>query len=206
MARLVLISGPPQSGKSTAGKAIAAHFGADLFAVSDRLKLETHAYYRLPKSLAPDHFEGVKDQPLEEFAGLSPRQAYIFVSEKIIKPQFGDGFLGHCAAQRLRDDRYALKVITGTGFIEEVIPLVEAVGSDNTLHIRVTPEASHARSDIEDSRHALNLTSYGVAEIDLSNPFDGRFMDDVIHAVSQFMELSPAPNPASLVEPEPVFG
>lgn len=189
MSRLVLISGPPQCGKSTAGRAISDFFGADHFAVSDRLKIETHLCYGLSEDLAVDHFERNKDVPCPEFGGLTPRQAYIHVSEDIIKPTYGDDFLGQCAVERLLDPRFGIKVISGAGFMEEVLPLIAAVGATNTLHIRVTPGDGLSRKEIADSRTALHLGESGVSEVDLTNRFDTQFHALAIAAVASAFQM-----------------
>lgn len=192
MSRLVLISGPLQCGKSTAGRAIAAAFGGDHFAVSDRLKHETHSYYGLPASLAVDHFESRKDTPCPEFGGLTAREAYIHVSEAVIKPRYGDDYLGQCALERLLDPAFDLKIISGVGFIDEVLPLIAAIGADRVLHLKVFAENNPARPPILDSRKELYLASLGVNEFEIVNRFDRLFNDQAVEIVTPFAGLQPA--------------
>jgi hypothetical protein len=175
MPRLLLISGPLQCGKSTAGRAIAGALGADHFAVSDRLKIETHRHFGLPADLAADAFEAVKDVSQSCFGGLTPRQAYIHVSEDILKPRFGDDYLGKCALERLVSPDFDLKVISGVGFIDEILPLVAAVGADNCRHIRVMPGRTHRGKGVADSRETIDLGEVGVATTVLINSFDPGF-------------------------------
>jgi hypothetical protein len=192
MSRLVLISGPGRSGKNTAGKAIAEFYGADHFAISDRLKVETHSHFGLPGHLAVDHFEDCKDEPNAAFDGMTPRQAYIHVSEEIIKPRLGEDYLGRCALERLADPRFSLKVVSGVGFLDEVLPLVEAVGADRCMHLRIMP-ARGMGVDIKDSRQVLDLTPHGIATVQLVNTFDASFHDLAIDTVGLFA-MTPAAN------------
>ena len=88
---LVLISGPPRSGKNRLGNDLSGILDADHFALSDALKRMTHAHYGLDPELDVFHFEDRKDAPAKEFGGLTPRAAYIHFSESILKPEPEDG-------------------------------------------------------------------------------------------------------------------
>lgn len=91
---LFFVNGPPRSGKDTVGAMIAEMFGGRVDKFARILKERTHALYNLVdgdgRPLPHDHFEYMKDSPLPEFLGLTPRQAYINVSETYFKPIHGD--------------------------------------------------------------------------------------------------------------------
>lgn len=199
MPGLVLISGRPRCGKSLAGKAIASALGCDVFAVSDHLKAMTHRHFGLPESTPVEVFEDVKDEPRAEFGGMTPRQAYIFVSENVIKPLHGEDYLGRLAAHRLERSLFPIAVVSGVGFLAEVRPLIDVTGAQNTLHIRVWP-AIAGGSAPDDSRETLELAAFGLDEIDVVNDFTPAFRDEVqALVVDRFKEATEL-----AIEPEDV--
>ena len=163
---LVLISGPPRAGKSRAGACLAERLGADHFALSDLLKRLTHEHFGLYPVPATHHFEESKDQPREEFGGLTPREAYIMYSETVLKPRLGNDHLGQCGRQRVAKNRglMAVTVVSGVGFMEEIRPLIDEAEARHTLHIRVQ---STRESAPEDSRETLELTNLGIDEVEV---------------------------------------
>jgi hypothetical protein len=66
---------------------------------------------------------------------LSIREAMIYVSEVICKPRFGDDFFGRARAAKLIPQ--LTYIDDSCGFVEELPPLIERVGQDNILLIRI---------------------------------------------------------------------
>ncbi len=165
---LVLISGPPRSGKNRAGICLAERLKADHFALSNMLKRLTHDHFGLGPDRPPLAFEDRKDMPMREFGGLSPREAYIMYSETILKPQRGSDCLGQAGKKRVAANRAKerVSVVSGVGFLEEIMPVIDAVGSPLALHIRIAPVRD---AQVEDSRENLDLASLGVTEIQIEN-------------------------------------
>ena len=176
---LILISGPPRSGKNRAGACLGEHLDADHFALSDYLKRKTHSHYGLAEESPIFLFESRKDTPCQEFNGLTPREAYIDYSERIIKPQFGPGYLGELACRRVEDNSRVgrISVVSGVGFLDEVLPLVNVATPRRTLHIELEyPTGSSLR--IRDSREQLDLVSIGVKTATLVNVGCDGFIQD----------------------------
>ena len=146
------------------------HFNGDHFALSDILKKETHKHYGLSKDLSIFHFEDNKDVPNEAFDGLTPREAYINHSETIIKPKFGKSRLGELVLKRVLNNKNKQKpsIISGVGFIEEVLPLIKCAGPAHTLHLIITREG-YQQPQLVDSRHTLSLKAKGVAELTIGS-------------------------------------
>ena len=163
----MLISGPPRSGKSRAGACLSERLGADHFALSDLLKRLTHGHFGLDPTIATHHFEESKDQPRQEFGGLTPREAYIMFSESVLKPRHGNDHLGQCGRRRVAGNRDSMvvSVVSGVGFIDEVKPLMDEAGARHTLHIRVQ---STRETTPEDSRETLELARLGIEEVDVT--------------------------------------
>jgi thymidylate kinase len=121
MVAYILFNGPKHSGKTTVMNLVmkklepmAAKSGKVLrsVVVSDELKRRTHEHYGM-KDLMPGHFESLKEQPLPEFRGLSPRAAYIAMFEDVVKPRLGDAGLGTLLADRLIDSSTDVALING---------------------------------------------------------------------------------------------
>jgi hypothetical protein len=79
------------------------------------------------------------------FVNLSIREAMIYISEIIMKPRFGANFFGVARAKAIVDGEIA--VDSSTGFIEELPPLIERLGQENILLIRVHREGATFEGD-----------------------------------------------------------
>jgi hypothetical protein len=139
---VVLLNGPPYSGKDTASKAIRATpvFFASEVRISEALKLATHALYGLPQDTPRDAFDHCKDVPSELFGGLTPRAAYILVSEDVIKPSLGKDWLGKVALQKIRRAAAGgahVIPVPDSGFLSEVGLIVEGLGHDSVMLVNI---------------------------------------------------------------------
>ena len=174
MSKIIFINGPPRSGKDYAGSVLANRKDLGLTntnaKLSDILKVRTHALYLLfdnnNQPLWHGAFESFKDHHLKEFHGLTPRQAYIAVSESWMKPTHGAGFLGELLVEKLRKheqtiDRRWTHIITDSGFVEEAESLVEAYGKDNCSLVRIYREGYDFNSDSR-SYITLAIPTYNV--------------------------------------------
>lgn len=76
---------------------------------------------------------------------LSVREAVIYVSEVICKPRYGDDYFGKARANAVLENEV---VIDGScGFVEELAPLVEKVGQDNILLLKIYREGCNFNGD-----------------------------------------------------------
>lgn len=185
---LILISGRPRSGKNRAGEYLGELLGAehsDHFALSDALKRMTHEHYGLGTNLGVFHFEDRKDAACSEFGGLTPRNAYIEYSENVLKPRFGESHLGELALRRVEANRKAgrITLLSGVGFLDEVLAIVNAVGSERTLHLMMSRPDSR-KFGISDSREELDLTPYGVKTVSVVNDLSSGFLSQVEHLLT----------------------
>lgn len=88
-----------------------------------------------------DHPEGAYGTCLN----LSIREAMIYISEVVIKPRFNDNYFGVARAKAIQEDEIA--VDSSTGFEEELPPLIERLGQENILLIRVHREGATFEGD-----------------------------------------------------------
>ena len=190
--KVILFNGAPNSGKDASAlimkelfgfgaihafkdelyKATAKHFDVDLdkFVVMarDRLLKET-------KTRLLNHKKGMSliqrikffVKSLFTMVGLSPREALIFVSEKIIKPQHGNDFFGKQLANTINLSHFDTFYIPDSGFVDELRPLVEA-GYD--VHVvRIHRDGTTFENDSRTEMTDDILKEFGIKGYDLHN-------------------------------------
>jgi Ni2+-binding GTPase involved in maturation of urease and hydrogenase len=126
---IVILNGPPGSGKDTiANGLLKAGVAHAPLCFKDELYIQTASRFKLSLSyfiaLASDR--ETKEEPCHLLGGMSPREALIDTSERIIKPKKGKDYFGRkvaeVAAQRPPED---VIIISDGGFKEEIEPLLE---------------------------------------------------------------------------------
>lgn len=131
MTQIILINGPAQSGKDTTGALVEAFTGAFRTKFAKALKNRAHAMLGL--DVPHDAFEMCKDVQMAEFGSMSPRQFYIWFSEEMVKPIFGDRYFGEITLKEVKEQTDAGRqvVVTDSGFAGEAQPLIEEYGRDD---------------------------------------------------------------------------
>src|SRR3546814_19278066 len=74
---IILFNGPPRAGKDTAAGVVAALLGEDLDVVKFTAWVKDVAHRDLGLDCRQDAYELLKDVPLPDFGGVTPRQAHI---------------------------------------------------------------------------------------------------------------------------------
>lgn len=168
---ILLVNGPPRSGKDTVANYLAAHYGFRHVKFAGALKRATHALVQelngSNEPLLSDAFEWAKDEPNTAFFGSTPRETYIAVSEWLCKELWGDRIFGTVLAKQIA--RLALRgekrfVVSDSGFVEEARELVEWFGHDRIKLIRMHRDGCDFSKD---SRGHVSLPD--VEELDLHN-------------------------------------
>lgn len=171
--KVIILNGPPRSGKDTLAKLILSHLGAAyLRSFGSELKLMTHRLYGMVHSKA-DAFEEVKDEPSISFNGLTPRQAYINVHELYLKPVHGLEALGDLLVKSMRRRGLwsaSTLIITDAGSVEECMPIVRKYGTENITLVRIEKEGC----EWNDNRTKIELER--VRTFDIVNPGDSTLM------------------------------
>lgn len=156
--KILFLNGPPRSGKDTAAEYLHLHYDAYKVKFAKALKEGTHALFGLG-ALPDDHFENAKNKPNAIFFGMSPRQAYIHVSENLVKPVMGSRFFGKVALEtikRAESDGHDLVVISDSGFADEAQPIIEYYGQGSTYLLRILADKRGCTFD-GDSRSYIKL-------------------------------------------------
>lgn len=188
--KILLLNGPPRSGKDTAGEFISRRAGpnARIFKFAGVLKDMVHGAFGL-YGVAPNHFEDVKDQPQQLFLGKTPREMYISMSEDWFKPLYGKDVYGKFLAQKIESFKNAhgeLAIVTDSGFREEAEVLVKTFGAENILLLRVYREG-HGFSN--DSRSYIDLSDYGVRSYDIDNVDIEEFKKEALSVTREHLQL-----------------
>lgn len=170
--KIILLNGPPRSGKNTCAALLQNHLGADQCAViafAEHLKRMTHSIYGLPPETDPEAFDAVKDTSNPLFFGLSPRQAYIWWSEKGAKVAHGKEFFAKMWLRRAQAAKTDYVVVPDSGFREEAEFVVNEFDAKNVLlvHLHRTGTSfegdSRSRVDLSDL-NVLTWQVYNTAE------------------------------------------
>lgn len=148
MTRILLVNGPPRSGKDTVGdivKELVPDALVTKFAHS--LKCATHALYcalhgnQRPifwDSATNDAFyEQRKSEALPRFYGRTPRECYIAVSELLLKKVHGESFFGELLAARIANSGAKFAVVTDSGFLPEALALIDEFGPENVAVVKL---------------------------------------------------------------------
>ena len=181
---IVFLNGPPKSGKDYAGRAILSLFpGARTAKFSRILKERTHGLYGIYDNGRPvphDWFEDCKDEPAKEFLGLTPRHAYISVSEGYLKPKHGESVLGELLVQELLSHSAPLVAVTDSGFVQEAEKVVEHFGAARCKLVQLHRKEC---SFDNDSRGYVDLSHMGVPPIEVHNDGTSDFIEELILAL-----------------------
>lgn len=172
MKKIILLNGPPSCGKDTAANyLIDVYSGVCTDKFARVLKERTHALYGFVDR-PHNYYEDVKSLPNNDFYGLTPRQAYINVSELYFKPVHGKNIFGKILADELDKYNWEINVISDSGFAEEAQVLIDKYGEDNIILIRVNrPGFTFAG----DSRNYIDL-GINICNIDITNNGDDSYL------------------------------
>ena len=177
MAKVIFLNAPPRAGKDSFCELICEIAPkAKRFAFADSLKRDTHQHFGLDR-VDPHQFENVKDEPNSLFRlngdAISPRQAYIFYSEEIIKPQYGLEYFGkRLMGEMAQEPEDTVFVITDSGFLPEAEPIIEHYGINNCLLVHINRYNCHFTNDSrsfweKDGLELVNLDNNGESLCDL---------------------------------------
>lgn len=142
MPKIILLNAPSMVGKDVAAK----HLTEVRQSVHMEFKTPLFDLTRFFFSLSKDEFDKLYSRDLKEvkryhLGNRSIRQAMIFVSEEVVKPNFGADFFGKKSVELVRaalnEGGNENFVYSDSGFKREAEALVDAFGADNVAVVRI---------------------------------------------------------------------
>ena len=174
--KIILFNAPPGAGKDTAALYLVNNIkNCKLDKFARVLKERTHALYGFPERDFR-YYENIKDIPSKDFLGLTPRQAYIKVSENYFKPIHGEKIFGEILSKELDKISEKIIAISDSGFKEEAKVLIKKYGAQNILLIKIHRNGYNFS---EDSRNYINL-DMDVESYWVNNRGDNSFEKEIL--------------------------
>lgn len=148
----IIFNGPPGSGKDDACLFLSSNYRFKHKQIKEELFIETAKYFDVSLEWFMTGYDNreTKERPEMKLQGLSRREALIHTSEDVIKPKYGKDYFGVKTAKKL--DMSSSYCFSDGGFIEEVFPLINAVGADNLCIVQLY---RHGCSYTADSRNYI---------------------------------------------------
>ena len=166
MKKLILFNGPPRSGKDTAAEYVWAKLdNAMLFKLSAPIKSAIKSMFDLTDAEVL-HLEANKGTSDPLLFDRSYRNVQISFSEQWAKEQFGTQVFGKLAARKLMKARSQVFICSDSGFDYEAAPLINHVGTANTLLVRIHRPGYDFTGD---SRSYITFARRDLVELDLLN-------------------------------------
>jgi hypothetical protein len=186
MAKVIILNGPPHSGKDHASKVITSEYKEYVEVRSSRfIKRAVHQAYGL--NIPDEYFSAgsMKDTPQDAFFGRIPRDVYIEFSEAYMKRQYGQDIFGRIMGRHLvRLGHHVKFSIIGMGFVEEVQAVVKHFLPENCLIMQLESPGMDWQND---SRSYITLS--GVHTIRVHNDRTPTFDAEIISIVREFNQV-----------------
>lgn len=151
---IVIFNGPPRTGKDECC-AYLIEKGFEHLSFKKVLFQETCKYFGVDINWFMDGYNdrSVKETSSSYLQGYSRRESMIHVSENVIKPKYGKDFFGNEVANTIVEGKdYCF---SDGGFKEELVPIINKVGTKDLCLVQLTREGCDFSSD---SRRYLNGT------------------------------------------------
>jgi hypothetical protein len=174
---VIALNGPPRSGKDEATKALSRIL--DPWFVHETMKFTAVVKDLTHRSLGldcrHDAFEALKDVPLPEFGGLTPRQAYIAKSASE-KAERGESAIADHFIAKMLESPARLVLNSDIGIPIEIDGLAATVGAENILLLRLHRTGHDFSKD--------NRTYLGHPDVETHDISNDSGLEDLADAVS----------------------
>jgi hypothetical protein len=143
---IILFNGPPHSGKDMSADYFKKQ-GFKHLSFKYQLYKETCKYFNCNYEWFMERYDdrSLKEVPHVDLGHMSCREAMIYVSEEVIKPKHGLDYFGKQVAAEI--DVTKDYCISDGGFIDELVPVLKRVGSENFVLVQITREGHDFSSD-----------------------------------------------------------
>jgi hypothetical protein len=143
---IILFNGPPGSGKDAAADFFKEK-GFKHLSFKYQLFKETISFFAVDEEWFMSGYKdrSRKELPEDLLEGMSRREAMIYVSEEITKPALGQDIFGNLVANEIDPNKDYC--ISDGGFIDEVAPVINKVGSENFILVQLARDGCDYSSD-----------------------------------------------------------
>lgn len=192
--KLILLNGPPRSGKDHATKLLLEKLDQvthlERFSRPNKEAFAAMMFVPIDNLFRVDVFESNKEEMIP-LLGVSYRQWQIDFSEKFMKPLYGNAIFGKLLFSRLEevpkmypfeDYGEVVVLVPDCGFQIEVNVVVNELPPEDILLIRLDRDSC---SFAGDSRERVEPTN-GIRTIDIKNDGTPLFEQQVLDAVNDF--------------------
>lgn len=182
----ILLNGPPRAGKDTAVEALSQALGsaAEVFKFTRPIKDLAHRNAGI--DCAHDAYEELKDTPLPEFGGRTPRQAYIDTSRDL-KAKEGEEAVAKLFVQAISASEASIILNPDCGDDMEALCVAEAFSQESVLVIRIHREGHDFSNDCRTWVTSPNLT---VIDVTNCSGMRREFESEVVARALAFVEAS----------------
>jgi hypothetical protein len=191
---VILISGPPRSGKDTAMIALCEQMPYGFIPIIDRFSMPLKASVCSWLGYELDYngnsvLEETKEKIIPEL-GVSYRQAQINLSERHMKELYDEEVFGRLMVSRIREasesappfDKLVF-IIPDSGFASEMKVVERAVGSENMILIRSHREGCDYSGDSRSYVFSNTIKSHDIHNVDKEE-----YERIVVDVVSEFLK------------------
>lgn len=169
--KVIFFNGPPRCGKDTSvNRLVKLYMDAEHIKFSDPMKEALPVFFGLSKN-ETYMIENKKEEKLEELLGMSWREVQISLSETWAKPTFSKEVFGKIALNKIKKSNSSLFFISDSGFVEEAATIINSIGENNCLLIRLYREGCDFSKD---SRSYWEHPFKNITEIIIHNNSDIR--------------------------------
>jgi len=161
--KIVFLNGPKGSGKDETVKLLEIATKDDLITKNIvHLKFAQPLFNTLREMfcLDPNEWDHMynnhKEEQTDVLYGMSPREAMIWLSEKVIKPNFGKNYFGNVAVNKINSFPYPQEkvfIFSDSGFFEEAKTITDAFTPEICYYVKLM---RHGKTFDGDSRSYWN--------------------------------------------------
>lgn len=184
---VVIFNAPPGSGKDKAAEYCTEMFESSYHHMfKEKLFELVLSIFNISKEEFFELYDNreTKNVPTCKLRGFSPRGAMIYVSETVIKPNFGKDYFGLCAAENM--ESHGIYFFSDGGFEEEFKPVYDEC-EGNMLIIRLHRERCDYKEEGDSRSYIHNF--FDSTEVDVYN--DSTLEDfrvNILNTVMTFLE------------------
>jgi len=189
MHKVIFLNGPPGAGKDRAARIMMkAYPNIRHRKFSAHLKEVGAVMYQLTAAEVKefDFDQASKDMPRAALFGKSWRQTLIWLSEKVMKPEFGESYFGDMLLRQMQQPTGSkITAISDSGFVKEAMPLIAEYGAPNCLIVQLTRPGHSFDGD------SRNYWTYPwVPMVSVNNLFDlPMFRVQILSRVDKFLSF-----------------